>query len=114
MTNYPEPLDQVFHALADPTRRAVVQRLCEGPASVSELAKPFEMKLPTFLQHVRVLERSGLVRSTKRGRVRTCEMEPARLSAAATWITDQRALWEARLDRLERLLRETSPSETGT
>ncbi|MGP1396773.1 MAG: ArsR/SmtB family transcription factor [Inquilinaceae bacterium] len=113
MTNNQAPLDDVFHALADPTRRAVVQRLSQGPASVSELAEPFEMKLPTFLQHLRVLERSGLVRSEKIGRVRTCEMDPRQLSAAESWITDQRTLWEGRLDRLEAFLRDTSGLEKG-
>lgn len=111
MTKYQEDLDSVFRALADPTRRAVVARLCSGPASVSDLAKPFDMKLPTFMQHVRVLERSGLVLTKKIGRVRTCEMQPAKLSDAERWITDQRALWAQRLDRLEAFLHETSPTE---
>ena len=100
MTNEHAALDTVFHALADPTRRAVLQRLSRGPASVSELADPFEMALPSFLQHLRVLEASGLVRSHKVGRVRTCEMEPAPLGQAERWIADQRALWEDRFDRL--------------
>ena len=106
MPNQTEPLDSVFHALADPTRRAVLQQLSKGPASVSELAKPFEMALPSFLQHLRVLEDSGLVRSEKTGRVRTCEMEPKPLTAAEKWIGEQRALWEGRLDRLEDYLTE--------
>ncbi len=100
MPNEHDSLDTVFHALADPTRRAVLQRLTRGPASVSELADPFEMALPSFLQHLRVLEDSGLVRSRKQGRVRTCEMAPEPLGEAERWIADQRALWEDRLDRL--------------
>ncbi len=113
MTNYQSTiaaeqrnLDGMFHALSDPTRRAVVQSLCAGPASVSALAQPFEMKLPTFLQHIRVLERSGIVRTSKDGRTRTCELNAAKLSAAEKWISDQRALWESRFDRLEALLAE--------
>ena len=106
MPNQVATLDTVFHALADPTRRAVLQRLSRGPASVSELAKPFGMALPSFLQHLRVLEHSGLVRSKKTGRVRTCEMEPQPLTTAEQWIAEQRALWDARLDRLDDYLRE--------
>lgn len=110
MANYQtaaEPaLDHVFQALADPTRRAVLSRLCEGPASVSELAQPFGMALPSFMQHVRVLERSGLVTTEKKGRVRTCRMQPDRLGEAEDWIAHQRALWEGRLDRLATYLDE--------
>jgi DNA-binding transcriptional ArsR family regulator len=94
-------LDHVFHALADPTRRAVLQRLSRGPASVKELAEPFEMALPSFLQHLKVLESGGLIRSRKVGRVRTCEIEPAPLTGAEAWIAEQRSIWEGRLDRLE-------------
>ncbi|CAG9179349.1 ArsR/SmtB family transcription factor [Cupriavidus pinatubonensis] len=94
------PLDQVFLALGDPTRRAVVTRLGLGAASVKELAAPFAMALPSFLKHLSVLERSGLVRSHKQGRVRMCELEPATLQAAETWMAEQRAIWEARTDRL--------------
>ncbi|MGD1933201.1 MAG: ArsR/SmtB family transcription factor [Candidatus Phaeomarinobacter sp.] len=97
-------LDGVFHALSDSTRRAVLARLSTGPASVSELARPFEMALPSFMQHLKVLEGSGLVSTQKEGRVRTCEMEPAALSSAQDWITEQKALWEGRLDRLEAYL----------
>lgn len=97
-------LDHVFQALADPTRRAVVQRLSRGPAPVKELARPFDMALPSFMQHLRVLEKSGLVRSRKIGRVRTCEMASERLAQAESWIAEQRALWEGRLDRLEAYL----------
>jgi DNA-binding transcriptional ArsR family regulator len=95
-----EPLDQVFRALADPTRRAVVQRLSGGPASVSELAKPFEMALPSFVQHLQVLEASGLIRSEKVGRVRICEVCTDNLQLAEGWMGDLRKLWEQRLDAL--------------
>jgi DNA-binding transcriptional ArsR family regulator len=92
--------DPVFHALADPTRRSIVERLSRGAASVSELAKPLTISLPAVLQHLRVLERSGLVRTEKVGRVRTCHIEPAALSTAEQWITARRSDWEQRLDRL--------------
>lgn len=91
----------VFRALCDPTRLRVVERLSRGSASVSELAQPFDMALPSFVGHLRVLERSGLVRSTKRGRVRTYELAPRRLQAAEDWLAQQRSLWERRLDRLD-------------
>lgn len=91
----------VFHALADPTRRAVVERLSAGPASTSELARPFGMALPSFAQHLGVLEAAGLVRSSKEGRSRHYRLVPAPLRAAEGWIADQRRLWERRLDRLE-------------
>lgn len=102
----PDPIDLsgLFHALADPTRRAVVRALCAAPASVSALATPFDMTLPTFLKHIQVLERCGLVRTTKVGRTRTCALDVAKLSMAERWIADQRALWESRLDRLDALL----------
>ena len=106
MLNYQQPLDYMFQALADPTRRAIVDRLCRGPASVSELAKPLSMSLPAVVQHIQVLEASGLVRSQKAGRVRTCRIEPAGLSAAEQWIADRRSMWERRLDRLGDLLAE--------
>jgi len=92
-------LDQVFHALADPTRRGMVERLVRGP-SVSELSRPLDMSLPAVLQHLQVLEASGLVRSEKAGRVRTCRIEPDALRAAEAWVTGQRTAWETRLDRL--------------
>jgi DNA-binding transcriptional ArsR family regulator len=94
------PLDQVFHALADPTRRGMVERLVRGPATVSELSRPLEMSLPAVLQHLQVLEASGLVRSEKAGRVRTCRIEPDALRAAEAWVAGQRTAWETRLDRL--------------
>ena len=96
----PSPLDQVFHALADPTRRGMVERLVRGPASVSELSRPLEMSLPAVMQHLQVLEACGLVRSEKAGRVRTCRIEPDALRAAEAWVTGQRTAWETRLDRL--------------
>lgn len=94
-------LDRAFQALANPTRRAVVARLGSGPATVSELAEPFAMALPSFLQHLRVLEASGLVRSRKRGRVRTVHLRPANLARAAKWLVEQRGVWERRLDQLD-------------
>ncbi|NEX93199.1 metalloregulator ArsR/SmtB family transcription factor [Caulobacter sp. 17J65-9] len=99
MPNQPN-LDQLFHALADPTRRAMVERLGHGPASVGELAQPLAMSLPSVLQHVQVLEAGGLVRTEKVGRVRTCRLEPEALSLAERWIHERRAGWERRLDRL--------------
>ena len=93
----PQP---VFHALADPTRRLIVERLAKGAASVSELARPLAISLPAVLQHLGVLEASGLVRSEKVGRVRTCHIEPAALRTAEQWIVGRRADWEERLDRL--------------
>jgi len=106
-----ETLDRTFHALADPTRRAMVQRLARGPASVSELAKPLSISLPAVVQHLQVLEASGVVRTEKIGRVRTCHIEAKALSAAERWITERRALWERRLDRLGAYLDETSDED---
>ena len=100
MPNQLPSLDQVFHALADPTRRGMVERLVRGPATVSELSRPLDMSLPAVLQHLQVLEASGLVRSEKAGRVRTCRIEPDALRAAEAWVTGQRTAWETRLDRL--------------
>lgn len=104
MDNHQIPLDTVFHALADPTRRAVVQRLVRGPAAVRELAEPFDMALPSFMKHLGVLEASGLVTSRKSGRVRTCTLAPERLAAAERWFGEQRAIWESRYDNLDTLL----------
>jgi DNA-binding transcriptional ArsR family regulator len=106
MPNQSPRLDRVFQALADPTRRAVVERLCKGPAAVSELARPFRMALPSFSQHLDVLEGCGLVRSHKTGRVRTYRLAPAPLKAAETWMSTRRALWERRLDQLDGYLDE--------
>ena len=94
-------LNRVFQALADPTRRAVLERLTNGPAPMSELAQPFNMALPSFLQHLNVLENCGLVRSQKAGRVRTYQLEPQPLQVAEQWMTEQRAIWESRLDQLD-------------
>src|SRR5205085_2747329 len=98
------PMDVVFHALSDANRRAMIDRLLDGPASVSELARPLAISLPAVVQHLHVLEASGVVRSHKLGRVRTCEIEPLALSTAERWIRERRAAWEARLDRLGDLL----------
>jgi DNA-binding transcriptional ArsR family regulator len=103
-------LDRVFHALADPTRRAVLQRLSGGVAPVSELAEPFDMALPSFLQHLKVLEGCGLVRSRKSGRIRTYQISPEPLKAAEGWMSEQRALWERRLNQLDRYLEALKPT----
>lgn len=99
-----QEFDQVFHALGDSSRRAMVERLSRGPASVSELAKPFEMALPTVVQHLGVLEKAGIVTSAKAGRVRTCQLVPGALEPATDWISRQRLPAERRLDRLGDLL----------
>jgi DNA-binding transcriptional ArsR family regulator len=96
-----QSLDPVFRALADPTRRAVVERLGRGPTATSELARPFRMALPSLMQHLDVLEACGLVRSRKVGRVRTWRLAPRPLRAAESWLTEQRSLWERRLDQLD-------------
>ena len=113
MLNYQPALDQVFQALADPTRRAMVERLTRGPASVGELAQPMEMSLPAVMQHVRVLEASGLVRSEKVGRVRTCQIRPETLRAAEQWIAERRTLWENRFDRLGEFLAGQESPDAG-
>jgi DNA-binding transcriptional ArsR family regulator len=100
MENYQLSLDAAFHALADPTRRAVIGRLAQGPATVKELARPFGMGLPAFMKHLRVLEDDGLIASEKVGRVRTCRVQPQALSAAEGWLAEQRAHWQALADRL--------------
>lgn len=100
-------LDEVFVALADPTRRAVIRRLGEGPASVSELARPFAITLPSFLKHVRMLESSGLVRTVKSGRVRMCSLDRERLALVDGWLADQRRVWEDRTERLASFVTET-------
>lgn len=104
MPNQQAQLDRVFRALGDPTRRAVLNRLCAGPASVSELAQPFDIALPSFTQHLEVLERCGLVRSRKAGRVRTYRLVPRPLKTAERWMIQQRALWARRLDQLDNYL----------
>ncbi len=104
MLNRGVPLDRVFHALADPTRRDILERLSRRPLTVSDIARPLDMSLPAVVQHLQVLETCGLVRSEKVGRVRTCRIEPGSLSAAQQWITERKASWEQRLDRLGALL----------
>ncbi len=104
MDNNSDPLDSIFHALADPTRRAVVQRLGRGPAAVSELARPFDMALPSFMKHVGILEETGLIRSRKVGRIRTCELEHRNLAAVEVWLGEQRAIWKSRYQNLDGLL----------
>jgi DNA-binding transcriptional ArsR family regulator len=101
MAKHSVDLDKTFAALADPTRRAIVSRLCEGPTSVSELSQPFEMALPSLLKHVQVLEQSGLVSSEKVGRVRTCRVEAEALQQTESWIQQHIAAWESRLDRMQ-------------
>lgn len=114
MAQCSERLDEVFHALSDPTRRAVVRHLGAGPASVGELAEPFEMALTSFLKHIRVLEASGCIRTVKRGRVRECVLEPHTFAAVDGWLAEERAVWEARTDRLERVvLSETDDEREG-
>ena len=106
--------DEVFHALANPTRRRVLERLSIGPATVSELAAPFDMQLPSFVQHLSVLEQSRLVRSTKRGRVRTYEIAPERLKVAEDWLAERRQVWEARLDRFDRYVKHLKEKDSGS
>src|SRR5215212_7217346 len=112
MLNQSAALDRMFHALADPTRRAMIERLSRGPASVSELAKPLAMSLPAVVQHLQVLEGSGLVISEKAGRVRTCRLNPVALQTAEQWISERRSGWEKRLDRLGDFLA-ANPDEPG-
>jgi DNA-binding transcriptional ArsR family regulator len=101
---FPTLLNGVFQALADPTRRAVLGRLNRGPATITELARPFDMALPSFLKHIHYLEGSGLIRTRKEGRVRTCAIERKNFVAAEDWFSEQRAIWEGRADRLERFV----------
>jgi DNA-binding transcriptional ArsR family regulator len=104
-------VDAVFHALGDPTRRAIVEKLSEGPISVSKLAEPLDITLAAVVQHLQVLEECGLVHTEKIGRVRTCGIEPAGLSVAQRWIDDRRSIWEQRFDRLGDLLAEPDEIE---
>ena len=110
MVNHSLALDRVFQALADPTRRNLVERLIRGPASVSDLAQPLDMSLPAVMQHLGVLEACSLIRSEKVGRVRTCRMEPGPLHLAEDWIAARRAQWEQRLDQLGDYLAEQPES----
>jgi DNA-binding transcriptional ArsR family regulator len=111
MPNQNATLDHVFHALADPTRRAVVQQLSRGPKSVTTLAKPFKMALPSFVQHLKVLEDTGLVQSIKKGRVRTFKLAPQSLVHAEHWIVDQRTIWQKRFDQMDAYLRKLHTKE---
>jgi DNA-binding transcriptional ArsR family regulator len=106
--------DKVFHALSNPTRRKVLERLSVGPATVSELAAPFDMQLPSFVQHLSVLERSRLVQSKKHGRVRTYEIAPERLKVAEDWLTARRQSWEARLDRFDAVVKHLKDKESAS
>ena len=114
MANQQTALDTVFHALADPTRRAVVSRLLKGAAPVTRLAEPFAMGLPAFLKHLAVLETSGLIRSEKRGRVRTCRIDADRLAAAEGWLAEQRAVWQSRTDRLAAFVESQNSQEKAS
>ena len=104
--------DDVFHALSNSTRRQILEQLSVGPATVSELAAPFDMKLPSFVQHLSVLERSRLVKSKKRGRVRTYEIAPERFRVAEDWLTERRRLWEARFDRFDEYVKQLKDKES--
>ena len=104
--------DDVFYALSNATRRKVLEQLSVGPATVSELAAPFDMKLPSFVQHLSVLEKSRLVKSKKRGRVRTYEIAPERFKVAENWLTERRQVWEARLDRFDQYVRQLKEKES--
>jgi DNA-binding transcriptional ArsR family regulator len=114
MLQYQQPLDLAFQALSDPTRRAMVERLARGPASVSELAGPFPMSMSAVVQHLKVLEASGLVTSEKIGRVRTCRVDPRAITAAEQWLNDRRQSVERSLDRLGAFLDATKPEEEET
>ena len=110
MLNQSAALDRLFQALSEPSRRVMIERLSRGPASVSELARPLAMSLPAVVQHLQALEASGLVRSEKIGRVRTCRIEPGALAAAERWLAERRSTWERHLDRLGECLAEPVPS----
>ncbi|MEP6474796.1 MAG: metalloregulator ArsR/SmtB family transcription factor [Gemmatimonadota bacterium] len=106
--------DDVFHALSNPTRRKVLERLAVGPATVSDLAAPFDMQLPSFVQHLSVLEQSRLVTSKKRGRVRTYEIVPERFTVVEDWLTARRQVWEARLDRFDHYVKQLKEKESAS
>ncbi len=113
MPNQQTTLDHAFQALADPTRRAVIQQLAHGPSTVSDLAAPFDMAMPSFLQHLRVLEKGGLITTQKTGRVRTCKFRPEKLAEAQDWLAEQRKLWDDRLDRLESYIETLATPQTA-
>jgi DNA-binding transcriptional ArsR family regulator len=104
--------DEVFHALSNPTRRKILEQLSVGPATVSDLAAPFDMKLPSFVQHLSVLEQSRLVKSRKRGRVRTYEIAPERFKVAEDWLTERRRSWESRFDRFDEYVKQLKDEES--
>ncbi len=106
MAEYVNDLNKLFQALGDPTRRGVLARLARGPASISDLAAPFDMALPSFMKHIRQLESSGWITSRKAGRVRTCEIEAERFALVENWLAEQRQVWEERTDRMERFVLE--------
>ena len=106
--------DDVFHALSNATRRKVLEQLSTGPATVSELAAPFDMKLPSFVQHLAILEQSRLVKSKKHGRVRTYEIAPARFKVAEDWLAERRQVWEERLDRFDHYVMQLKDKESGS
>lgn len=110
----PQQLDEAFHALADSNRRAIISRLTRGSASVSELAAPLNVSMPTVMQHLDVLQRSGLVRSEKAGRIRTCQLEPSPMKAIEQWLAEHRASWERRFDLLGAVLDDAFPTDEGT
>ncbi|GHD00004.1 ArsR/SmtB family transcription factor [Zhihengliuella salsuginis] len=112
MAQYSTPLDDAFQALADPTRRAVLARLGQGPTSVGELAAPFAMALPSFMKHIHHLENAGWISTCKTGRVRTCTLERDRFDVVESWLDEQRRIWEERTDRLERFVTATSNEES--
>lgn len=111
MPNQSVQLDPVFRALADPTRRAVLEQLSRGPTPVSDLAAPFDMALPSFMQHLKALETSGLVRSRKSGRVRTYRLNPKPLERAEHWLAERRSMWERRLDRFDAYVEDMAQKE---
>jgi DNA-binding transcriptional ArsR family regulator len=113
MLQHKHDLDGMFHALADPARRQMVERLARGPASVSQLAEPLPMSLSAVVQHLQILEGSGLVRTQKVGRVRTCQLDSSALSLAEHWISDRRTAWQRSLDRLEAYLDQAGPENDG-
>jgi DNA-binding transcriptional ArsR family regulator len=113
MDHYSGQLSGIFQALADPTRLAVLGRLGQGPASISQLAKPFDMALPSFMKHIHCLEENGLIRTHKEGRVRMCAIEKESFAVIETWLAAQRSLWEGRTDRLEQFVTSTQEKESS-
>lgn len=114
MDQYSDNLNGIFMALSDPTRRAVIGRLGSGPASISDLAEPFAMALPSFMKHIHFLEDAGLIRTQKEGRVRTCAIEPERFAVIEAWLSAQRAIWEGRTDRMEAFILDTLKKDKTT